>query len=133
MASTYFLNANAQSGQTAQISLTLNSGSTITLGGLNDPNKDPFCNFKIGPSPAKDVLGLGGVNTLAVRTNNGNSNWTIKLDRNFITASADIQFLVFVNRVVGRQNRNTQGFTITQTPSPMTAKPAGTKRRKRVP
>lgn len=132
MASAYFLNANAQPDPAGQISLTLNSGSTILLGSLNSQGKDPYYNFNIGPSPAKDVLGLGGVNTLVVRTNNVNSNWTIKLDRN-VARDADIQFLVFFNRVVGRQGRNTQGFTITQTSSPMMVKPAGTKRRKRVP
>ena len=132
MASAYFLNANAQTGQTAQLSLTLNSGSTIKLGGLNDQDNDPFCNFKIGPSPAKDVLGLGGVNTLVVRSNNGDTNWTIKLDRN-VAPNTDIQFLVFVNRVIGRQGRSTRGFTITQAPSSKTVKSAGTKRRKRVP
>lgn len=127
MALAYFLNA-----QPDQISITLNSGSAQLLAGLNDQNNNPYWSFNIGPSPDKDVLGLAGVNTLAVRTNNGNATWSIKLNGTVIAINADIQFLVFVNQVVGRQNQNTQGFTITQTAAPKMVKAAGAKRRKRV-
>jgi hypothetical protein len=128
MASAYFLNA-----QPGQISITLNSGATQQLAGLNDQDNDPSCKFDIGPSPAKDVMGLKGDNTLAVRTNNVDSQWTIKFDKSVISINTDIQFLVFGNKVVGRQGIQTKGFTITQSAASQTVKVAGSKRRKRMP
>jgi hypothetical protein len=128
MASAYFLNA-----QPGQISITLNSGATQQLAGLNDQDNDPSCKFDIGPSPTKDVMGLKGDNTLVVRTNNVDSQWTIKFDRGVISINTDIQFLVFGNKVVGRQGIQTKGFIITQTAASQTVKAAGSKRRKRVP
>jgi hypothetical protein len=128
MASAYFLNA-----QPAHISVTLNSGTTRQLAGLNDQDNDPFYKFDIGPSAAKDVMGLKGDNTLAVRSNNGNTEWTIKFDRGVISINTDIQFLVFVNKVVGRQGIQTKGFIITQTAAPKAVKAAVAKRRKRAP
>jgi hypothetical protein len=117
MASTYFLNA-----QPGQISITLNSGPATVLAGLNDPNNDPFCKLGLRASPDKNVLGTGGVNSLAVNTTDGHTEWKITLRG--ILPGNDIQFLVFANQVLGRQGIQTHGFEIVQT--------AGSKRRKPV-
>ena len=111
MASIFFLNA-----QPGPISITLNSGTLKVLAGLNDPRKDPFCKLGLKALPDKDVLGAGGVNNLVVNTTGGDTEWTIKLVG--IWPGDDLQFLVFVNNVLGRQGILTQGFDIVQTAGP---------------
>lgn len=117
MASTYFLNA-----QPGQISITLNSGPATVLAGLNDRNDDPFCKLGLKALPDKNVLGTGGVNSLAINSHDGNTEWKITLKG--ILPGSDIQFLVFANQVLGRQGIQTQGFKIVRI--------TGSKRRKSV-
>jgi hypothetical protein len=125
MASAYFLNA-----QPEEISITLNSGATKVLGGLADRDGDPSCELSIKALPAKNVLGLNGINRLAVTTRSaGDTVWTIQLDTNKIRPNFDIQFLVFANQVVGRQGIQTEGFRIVQTAGPKMAQPSRAKQR----
>lgn len=116
MASTYFLNT-----QPGQISITLNSGPATVLAGLNDPNNDPFCKLGLKANPDKNVLGTGGVNSLAVNSHDGNTEWKITLEG--ILPGNDIQFLVFANQVIGRQGIQTQGFKIVRIAGTMRRKP----------
>ena len=123
MASTYFLNALP-----GPISISLNSGPETKLAGLNDQNNPPFCKLGLRANPDQNVLGTGRANSLAVNTTVGDTQWTIKLSG--ILPSDDIQFLVFANRVIGRQGITVQGFEIIQTAGPKMAQTARPKRRK---
>lgn len=108
MASAYFLNC-----QTPSVTLGVNGGLPAPINGFQDQNDYPVA--LVGLALAKDgnVLGTSATNTVEINsmTSDGRK-WQVQMGSG-INSTQDMQFLVFENRLIGRQGSNLSGFVIT--------------------
>lgn len=111
MAKAYFLNA-----QTENITFQVNGAlDSHPLAQLNAQPPENFVgSVGLQPIPDKDVVGTNGsANTVDVTSAQaGRKQWQVTMDSS-ITSSEDVQFLVFDNRLLARQDSNVTGITIT--------------------
>lgn len=113
MANAYFLNAQG-AAQTADISVTVNSGSAHVLSGFKAAPQTSFVHLPLGPNKGKDILGTDDVNEVVVTTLNTSQQVVWQVSMTGISPNNDIQFLVFENTLVARQGSTVSGFAVTR-------------------
>ncbi|MCF2870408.1 hypothetical protein L0664_04955 [Octadecabacter sp. G9-8] len=112
MSHAYFQSALALPGSTGA-SVSLNGGQARLLQGLVPGTTPEFVSYDVGPNKDVNVLGLTDENTVVITTTGTDSiSWSVKVTG--IDGFNDIQFLVFENKLVGRQGPKIDGFDITK-------------------
>jgi len=113
MANAYFLN-----GTQSQLLLVLNNGVKPPLApfSVDNPTVDEAVVYDIVQATNPGASQFGARNRLQVSNPAGDINYAVSIviDTNITPLTADLQFIVFADGVLGRQDISFNGITITQ-------------------
>ena len=101
----YFLNTTP-----GPLVMILNSGQAVTLAAWGKPG----CTWSYPFAPGTAADQLGTANKIYVQGSGMQAQWSVTVDTTVVTLTRDVQFLMFLDTLTGRQDVTLDGFSITR-------------------